>query len=132
MRRFVAHTADLRVELEAPTLLELYAEGGALVREVIVGDSFVNSRERKQFELDSREPGERFFRYLRELIYLFDADNFLFANVVKIDSPIEMVGEPFDPMRHWVERQIKAVTRHGYRFEEMLNGGYRVEVIFDL
>lgn len=132
MWRLIPHTADLRAELVAPSLGALYQEGASLVRELLVGRSPVLPRERRTLALEGTQLGERFFRYLRELLYLFDAHNFLVAGVAFAEPSCEVFGERFDPERHWVERQLKAVTRHGYRFELQPGGGYRVEAIFDL
>lgn len=132
MRRFLAHTADLRAELTAPDLASLYDEGLALVREILTGASAVAPRESRQVALAEEEgEGERFFRFLRELVYLADAEAFLPATVRLEDQSAVVKGERFDPQRHVSERSVKAVTRHHFRFERDA-AGYRCEVVFDL
>ena len=42
----------------------------------------------------------------------------------------DMRAAGYDPSRHLAERQIKALTRHQYRFEQ--DGGVRAELVFDL
>ncbi len=130
-RRFLAHTADLRAELAAPDLPALYSEGAALVREILVDGSEVAPRESRRVALEGDEEGERYFRFLRELVYLADAESFLPA-AVRYEDPFAVVaGERFDPARHVSERAIKAVTRHRFGFERDA-AGYRCEVVFDL
>jgi SHS2 domain-containing protein len=134
MRRLLAHTADLRAELAAPELSGLYAEAAALVRELLVGDCTVEPREERRFELDAFARGdesERFFRFVRELVYLADAEQFLPARASVSSGEVIVAGERFDAGRHRVERQIKAVTRHQFRCEPCA-GGWRAEIVFDL
>lgn len=134
--RLLDHTADLRAELEASDLAALYDEAVALVRELLVGSSPVVERIARRPETDeetaaaSEPEAERFFRFVRELVYLADAERFLPAGVT-LDGGVTLFGETFDPQRHASERQIKAVTRHAYRFEKN-ERGYRVELLFDL
>ena len=132
MRRLLAHTADLRAELAADGFAGLCREAVALVRELLVGASPVEPRERRRVELDGGDDAERFFRFVRELVYLADAEEFLPASCASADGVVDLTGERFDPARHVVERQIKALTRHRYAFERGADGGLRAELVFDL
>lgn len=134
--RLLPHTADLRAELEAPDAAGLYQAAADLVREVVAGDSPVEPREERAIELPAAgDDRERFFRFVRELVYLYDAEGFLPAEV-ELGDPPRVLGERFDPERHHSERQVKAVTRHGFRFEAVAagtgDGRLRAELVFDL
>lgn len=135
VRQLLAHTADLRGRVEAESLVELYEEGAALVREVLVGARPVERVEERWIDL-GRDPdsAEGYFRFLRELVYLFDAENFLVASARPESWGVRAWGERFDPSKHEVEHQIKAVTRHGFRFDraDPPRARWMVEVIFDL
>jgi SHS2 domain-containing protein len=126
---FLPHTADLRVALRAETLPGLYHVAADVVRHLLVGDEVVEPREERPFELPDEEP-ERFFRFVRELVYLFDAERFLVARVLP-GAPVRVWGERFDPTRHHAERQLKAVTRHGFALLHDA-AGYRCELVFDV
>jgi SHS2 domain-containing protein len=131
MHRLLAHTADVRAEISAADFGELCAEAAGLVRELLVGASPVEPRARRRVELAGADDAERFFRFVRELVYLADTDGFLPAGCALRDGAVEVAGEPFDAARHRAERQIKAVTRHQYLFERA-GEGLRAELIFDL
>jgi SHS2 domain-containing protein len=131
VHRLLAHTADLRAELAAADFAALCGEAAALVRELLVGSSVVAPRERRVVVLAGDDEGERFFRFVRELVYLFDAHRFLPAAVRVSAGAVELAGEPLDAARHVVERQLKAVTRHQYRYERAPDG-LRAELVFDL
>jgi SHS2 domain-containing protein len=129
--RLLPHTADLRAVLEAPDRASLYQAAVDLVREVVAGDSPVAGAEERAVEPSGGDERERFFRFVRELVYLYDAEGFLPRAVAADGGPLRVRGERFDPRRHHSERQLKAVTRHGLRLEED-GGGLRAELVFDL
>jgi SHS2 domain-containing protein len=128
--RLLAHTADLRAELEAPDAQALRQSAVDLVRTLLVGDSPVSGSHARRIAVEGDTEAERFFRFLRELLFLYDVEAFLPA-AVEGQGPLMVRGESFDPARHASEHQLKALTRHGYAFERT-PAGYRVEVIFDL
>lgn len=133
---YLAHTADLRATLSGVDLPDLYRSAADLVREIVVGSCPVAAAEERRLDVDGADvadEAERFFRFVRELIYLYDCEGFLPATVVGAGEPgdLRVRGETFDARRHVSERQIKAVTRHGYRFERRPDG-YRAELVFDL
>ena len=131
MHRLLAHTADLRAELAAPDFAALCAEAVALVRELLVGTSPVVPSVERRVELAGDDEAERFFRFVRELLYLADAERFLPAACAVGTGEVTVAGEPFDSARHRTERQIKALTRHRYLYERDA-GGVRAELLFDL
>lgn len=129
--RYLPHTADLRAEVTAADAAGLYQSGADLLREVFVGSSPVAAAEARV--LDLRAAGsdeERFFDFLRELLFLYETEGFL-AAVVELGPPLRVLGERFDPARHVPERQVKAVTRHGYRLTRD-GDRLRAEILFDL
>ena len=40
-------------------------------------------------------------------------------------------GEPFDPLRHLLSREVKAITYHGLKIEDV-DDGFLAEVIVDI
>jgi SHS2 domain-containing protein len=130
---YLAHTADLRAAVEGEDLGALYQSAVELVREVLVGSSAVAAREERCFEVDGADEGERFFRFVRGLLYLYDSEGFLPVRVANAgeDRKACVRGEVFDAARHGSEHQVKALTRHGYRFARTA-AGYEAEMLFDL
>jgi len=129
-RSLLSHTADLRARLDAEDEAGLYAEAVALVRELLVGDSPVAEREERRIDAGGDEAAERFFRFVRELVYLADAESFLPAALAP-QGELVVRGERFDPRRHVAERQLKAVTRHRFRYRRGARG-LHAELVFDL
>jgi SHS2 domain-containing protein len=60
---------------------------------------------------------ELLVRYLSELLFLHDARGWLFRGarverITQTEISAVALGEPFDPARHAIDRQVKAVTHH--------------------
>lgn len=132
----MGHTADLRCTVEAVDREALYSTALDLVRDIVVGRSLVEPVEQRIVELHHGEEPERFFRFVRELVYLYDSDGFLPADLEPEEhagagTVVRVRGERFDANRHTSERQIKALTRHGYVLERRAEG-YHAELLFDL
>lgn len=135
-REYLPHTADLRVRLEAADLAGLFHEGAAVVRELVAGRSAVNAGESRSIALQAGDPAELFYRYLRELLYLFATERFVPATVHCTElSPTRIAatvrGETFDRDRHETQPEVKAVTRHGLVVERR-ESSWIAEVIFDV
>lgn len=138
---YLPHTADLRAVIGAAGIEELYDEAVRLVRDVLVGDSPVRPSQTRDLALDAEREPECFFRFVRELLFLYDSEGFLPAEVelgthTLLDGaappgPIRVVGEHFDAERHHSERQVKALTRHEFSLEHQ-DDGYRAVLLFDL
>jgi len=129
--RLLPHTADLRAALDASSLDELYASAVSLVREILVGLSPVTTSQQCLIPWDVSDPAERFFRFVRELLYLYDAEGFVPGDCRIEGHGIIVGGARFHPDRHESHHQVKALTRHGFVFERR-PGGYRAELVFDL
>jgi SHS2 domain-containing protein len=124
------HTADAKAAIDAPDLWSLYADAVAVVRALLVGTSSVEGRQTVVVEPDDEDDAERFFRFVRELLYRHDVDTFVPAELVGMAPPV-VAGETFDPTRHVIEHGVKALTRHQFRFDTDADG-HHVELVFDL
>ncbi len=125
------HTADLRARIEGGDLSELYGAAVDLVRDTLVGESLVRAVEKRRLDLaPDLAAEERLFRFVRELLYLFDAEGFVPARLDDVQA-LTVWGEPYDSSRHRLEHQVKAVTRHGFVFEARPEG-FGAELLFDL
>ena len=75
------------------------------------------------------------FDWLKELLLRFDREEMLFARfdvTVRDDGLSARIGgEPFDPARHALLREVKAITYHDLIVEETADG-WLAEVIVDI
>lgn len=140
--RLLPHTADLRVALEAPSFEALLQDVVALVRELAVGSSSVEPRASRDLALERDTPAELLFAFARETLAAFQVDGWVPArfDLARLALPPQATraalagtwwGEPFDPGRHQVQPEIKALTRHGLAVEST-PAGWRAELLFDV
>jgi SHS2 domain-containing protein len=137
---YLPHTADLRVAFEAPTFAALLEDVVRVIREQTAGDRSVEARAGRGLALEAPDLAELFFSFAREALAAFQVDRFvpagfeLHALALPPARPSvagRLWGEPFDPARHEVQPEIKAVTRHGLKLEEG-PGAWRAELLFDV
>jgi SHS2 domain-containing protein len=133
----------------------------ALFSAVIEDLSTVEPKQRVDIQLQGDDRAFLLFDWLNELLYRFDTEHLLFGKFeVRLEDkvvgtlrvPCETAqtsqssgptahgvcllqgaawGEPLDPSRHSLGHEVKAITYHGLRVEEQVNG-WLAEVIVDI
>ncbi len=130
------HTADLGLRVRAPDLDTLFAEAAACLFSAIVEDlGTVRPDRRIDLKIDGAEREYLLFDWLRELLYRFDSSHLLLSRFeVRVgEAGLEGAawGEPFDPARHALAHEVKAITYHGLKVERAADG-WLAEVIVDI
>ena len=130
------HTADLGLRVRASGLNDLFAEAGCALFSVIVANlESVRAVEELPFQIEGVRRDDLLFDWLAELLYTFDARRVLLTefSVQVDDNGLEATarGEPFDPNRHELDMEVKAITYHGLKVERD-GDGWLAEVIVDL
>jgi SHS2 domain-containing protein len=137
--RYLDHTADLRLEIEAPSLAELLAESVAGFTEAMIDPREVAAKEELLLKLEAESAEDLLRDFLDELLFRFETEDRLFhhAEVTLTEKPGGLLfqartwGERYNPARHGLKLLLKAVTYHGLVVEEMAEG-WRAQVIFDI
>jgi SHS2 domain-containing protein len=130
------HTADLGLRVRAPDLNTLFAEAAEALSATIVEDvATIESREPAEIKIDGTDLAYLLFDWLRELLLRFEVGRRLFRRFDVTVRPDGLTatawGEPFDPDRHPLSHEVKAITYHGLVVEPA-DGGWRAEVIVDI
>jgi SHS2 domain-containing protein len=131
-----AHTADVGLRVKAPDLNTLFAEAGQGFFTLIVSNlSDVELRSRVEFHIAGRDLAYLLADWLNELLFVFESRRLLLREFeVTVDPDgLKAVarGETVDEGRHVLDHEVKAVTYHGLRVEQ-LNGDWLAEVIVDI
>jgi SHS2 domain-containing protein len=135
--RFLDHTGDIAMLVRAPTLSALYDAATRALFDVILDVRTVEPKDRLEILVEGAVDAEDLLvRYLSELLFLHDTAGWLFrgAEVREIRSDglaAQAVGETFDPARHEIQRQVKAVTYHRLLLSEDREG-WSARVVLDL
>jgi protein archease len=130
------HTADLGLRIRAADLNTLFAEAGrALFSTLVENPDAILPNQRLDVTIAGSDREYLLFDWLKELLYRFEVEHLLltrFSVTIGADGLQGSAwGEPFDPQRHELAHEVKAVTYHGLRVEETPDG-WLAEVIVDI
>ena len=130
------HTADLGVRVRAATLPDLYADAGRGVLAVMAGDlGQVRPDREARIRVEGDDPTWLLFDLVSEVASLLAVARFVGCDCrVAVDQRgLDAVvrGETFDPARHVLAHEIKAVTQHGLDVRRTPTG-WEAEFIVDI
>ncbi len=120
------------------TLGELFSNAGRALFSVMGDLKAIQPKEERSITLADPSVERLLIDFLSELVYLKDADAMLFSkfdvNVRKKESyelHAIVQGESINPSLHKLGVDVKGVTMHRYKFEQ-LSDGYQVQVVLDI
>jgi SHS2 domain-containing protein len=136
MYEFIDHTGDIGVIVRAPTLEGLFSEAARAMMEIIADGSAARPQRSERIVVEGEDLAEVLRGWLGELLYRFSAGGMIFVEFA-IDSVGERrlearaSGEPYDPARHPLRTELKAVTYHQLGVRRT-DAGWEAQVIFDV
>ena len=120
------------------TLSEVFSNAALALFSVMVDLSTVEPKEQRTINLADRSVERLLIDFLSELVYLKDADAMLFTRFdVEIGRKenyqlhAKVRGEPINPSKQKLGVDVKGVTVHMYKFEQ-LSDGYHAQVVLDI
>jgi len=129
------HTGDLGIIVEAPSRAELFARATIAMAWLMVERGGVRALERREIAVRADSNADRLHDLLAAALNLFMIDGFIWCNATAVENDGEVVaallGECFDPARHQLITEIKAVTYHRLAIEHD-RGGWHATVVFDI
>ena len=130
------HTADLGFRIKANTLPELFEQAGlCLFAAIVERVEAIQPNLERQFSITGTEIDFLFFDWLRALLLLADEEKLVLGKfaVTLSDNGLTATawGEPLDPSRHLISREVKAITYHELLVEQT-DTGWLAEVIVDI
>jgi SHS2 domain-containing protein len=134
--RIFDHTADLGVEVTAATQEELYAGAAVALFDLLTDLETVRSDLSREVSVEGEDAPDLLVNFLRALLDAYNHDGFLLKDcvVTVVDSGslrAILRGESFDPARHRIEQEIKAVTYHQASVEQT-GDGWKARIVFDV
>ena len=130
------HTADVGIRVAAPDLPGLFVEAARGLLSLLVDDvGTVEPKLELSIRLEETDLAYLLFDWLRELLYLYDARHLLIgACEVSIEAGVLLAkirGETYDPTRHSLAHEVKAITSHGLFVRQEVDG-FKAEYIVDI
>ena len=132
----IDHTADFGIRVTAPDLPGLFKEAGIAMMASMVDLQRIDADQRQTVDVTGADWPDLMVNWLRELLYLVNGDEFLFREIeiqaiTEFSLTAEVTGTAFDPGRHRIETEIKAVTYHDIEVTQIADG-WSAQVIFDI
>jgi SHS2 domain-containing protein len=129
------HTGDLGIEVEGSSRAELFARAATALARIMVEADGIRESDREQIDASADNDADLMHDLLAAALNKFLIDGFIWrsATVTERGAAIfaTLLGERFDPKRHQLLTEVKAVTYHRLAVDEV-NGKWRAIVIFDI
>ncbi len=132
----IDHTADTGIRVTADSRQSLFERAAYGMFWLLTDLDLVVSAEETVVEIDADDPESLMVRWLSELNYRHQVDARMFSGfrIERMGDThlrARTTGEKFDPARHRVYGEIKAVTYHDIKIARE-NGRWTARIIFDL
>ncbi len=136
---YLDHTADVLFEAYAPSIEELFVQCALAVENSQVDIKKVKAKVIEEFSLEHKDLSRLLFDFLTELLFYKDAKQLLFSTFsVKIVEKKDIYyltckakGEKLDVERHDPKVDVKAITMHLFKLEQV-KGGFQAKVLIDI
>ncbi len=130
------HTADFGIEVWAGNAGALFAGAAEALFDLIVPRGELRPEATRSLAVVGADWPDLLVNWLRELLYLWNGKQLLVCGAVvdsicpeSIDALIAV--DRYDPRRHHIENEVKAVTYHLARVEEV-SGRWTAQFIVDV
>ena len=134
--RVFDHTADFGIEVTADTAHELFEEAARALFDLVARGPCHGNGLARVVTVTGADHADLLVNWLRELLGLWNSEQLLVcaATVDHVDSRkirATVTVDRFDPDRHGIENEIKAVTYHQARVAEG-PGGWLARFVVDV
>ncbi len=133
----IEHTADAGIQVEACSLKDLFHTAAQGMIHLVCPHGRTAQTEIHSITVCGEDPAELLVNWLSELNYLFQVEQFLFAElhhfeIISNRLSTTVGGERIDPLRHPLRAEIKGVTYHKMNVEQITPGKWHALLYFDL
>ena len=131
------HTGDLGWIVRAPSWDALLANASLALSDTLVDLAKVEAKREVKWTLQGSTREALLVRQLEEILFQFDARGMVFSRFeIHLSAPEALScrawGEELDRHKHSFKTEIKAVTYHQLKVEEVKDGSWRAQVILDV
>lgn len=130
------HTADMGIEAQGKTMAELFRQMALGLRQIITECTDVRPQAVISLKVSGKDREELLVNWLGELLFLLESrqllpSEFVIETIDDYSLNAQVLGETFDPDRHFIEREVKAVTYHQIMVE-LRDKDWYAQVFVDL
>ncbi len=137
MYKFLSHTADISFFVEGKTFEELFFYSAMALKESITKKK-IKKITSKKIKLKEKTLEDLLYSFLEELLFLFEAKFFIFANIEKISIKeknkefsleAEVIGDNIKEYK--ISNPVKAITFSEMKIEKIKNK-FGTKVVLDV
>ena len=134
---FISTTADMGFITWADDLPQLFARAAAALFTIITNPQEVTPEHPIQIQVKAPNWPDLVVNWLSEILYQQEVRGMLFAKAeIEQIQPhslqASLWGEPYNPSRHIIKREVKAITYHQLSLKQDKQGQWRLRVIIDI
>ena len=132
----IDHTADIGLHVFGSDPGDLFTTAARALFDIMTDTKLVKATQTIHLRVEGSDWPDLMVNWLRELLYLWSGKDLLVQKtfVQEIESRLivaEIMVDPYDPHRHSVTTEIKAVTYHQIEVGQQLTG-WEAKIILDV
>jgi len=132
--RTLDHTADIALEIWAPSEEELLVEGARAIVGLLTEQAQISPSASRELSLDTVDPEDRLVHWLNEVVWLAISEGFLTQEAeirLRTDGlDARLLGQA--AARGGIRTELKSVTYHALCLEKDSNGRFLARVVIDV
>jgi len=134
--RIIDHTADVGLDVFGADPAALFATAARAMFDIMVAPESVRAAQSLSLTVEGADWPDLMVNWLRELLFLWSGKGLLVhaTEILEISAgriTAEVSVDSFDPARHALGSEIKAVTYHQITVQRNLTG-WEARIIFDV
>ena len=134
--RLIDHTADVGIHVFGADAGELFENAALALFDVLTDPSSLKESRTYSISCQGQDWPDLMVNWLRELLYLWTGEQVLVKSVavdrlLEYDISATIGVDPYDPDRHVIKEEIKAVTYHQIDVQKK-STGWESKIIFDV
>jgi SHS2 domain-containing protein len=130
MYRWVDHTGELELEIEAPDERTVFEDAAAALRELMEDDSR-EADESRELDLAAPDRATLLAEYLSELLFYAETEDFVPVELGRLERDGGRLRATVHGHRGRPPHLVKAVTYHRLRFDRTAEG-WHASVVLDV
>jgi SHS2 domain-containing protein len=132
MYRWVDHTAELELQIDAASREELFADALDAFEELVGGDPAGETTRHEVLVLaEGPDSASLLLEWIEELVFLAETEDFVPERIVALELGENELRAEVEGRRGSPAHLVKAVTHHGLSVEERDNG-WHARVVLDV
>lgn len=133
--RLIDHTADFRIHVFGTDLKDLFSNAAFAMFDLITDIETLAGEVESRLKVKGRDRPDLMVNWLRELLFIWNGTQKLVESVDILslagnELSAKIKSESFDPARHRIKNEIKAVTYHQIQVNQVTDG-WDSKIIFD-